>query len=70
MEKIDHTPDPLLAEIEAFIARTGMGPSAFGKYACGNSELVKRLRDGRDVTRGTATKVQQYMAEYSLRQPA
>lgn len=68
-----HTPriaaDPLLAEIERFLARTGMGPSFFGKQAVGNSELVKRLRSGRDVTRATEKRVLAFIAEHSPRQP-
>ena len=39
-------PDPLLKEIEAFLAECPMGESHFGKVAAKNSELIKRLRRG------------------------
>lgn len=57
----------LLSEIRAFLARTGMGPSYFGKVACGNSELVERLQAGKTVTLVTADRVRQYMAEKTER---
>lgn len=46
----------LLAEIDSFLAETGMGASYFGKAAVGNSELVSRLRAGRRVWPETETK--------------
>lgn len=51
----------LLTEIEAFLAKTGMGAAYFGKVAVGNSELVKRLRDGGDVLSGTAARVRAFI---------
>lgn len=53
----------LLSEIRDFLARTGMGPSYFGKVACGNSELVERLEAGKTVTLVTADKIRQFIAE-------
>lgn len=61
----------LLSEIEAFLSQTGMGPTYFGAKACGNAELVKRLRraasDGHRTRRTsvgieTAEKVRAYIA--------
>lgn len=43
----------LLNLIDEFIAETGMGESYFGRYAGAGTELIKRLRDGRDVTTKT-----------------
>ena len=40
-------PNPLLEEIEAFLAETGMGVSYFGKKAANDSNLVQRLRAGK-----------------------
>ncbi len=54
-------PNDLLADIEAFLAETGMGPSYFGKQAAGNSEVVARLREGRRVWPETETKLRAYM---------
>jgi hypothetical protein len=52
----------LLLDIEAFLAETGMGPTYFGKRACGNASLVPRLRDGKSVQLETAEKVRDFIA--------
>lgn len=51
----------LLSDIREFLQRTGMGPSYFGKLACGNSELVERLERGATITLVTAEKVRAFM---------
>lgn len=51
-----------LTEIRAFLNETDMGPSYFGKAACGNSELVERLEAGKTVTLVTAERVREFMA--------
>lgn len=56
---------PLLEAVEAFLAKTGMGPSYFGKKAVGNSELVDRLRAGGDVRTATARRVIEFIRSYS-----
>lgn len=53
----------LLSDIRAFLAETGMGRSYFGKAACGNSELVERLEQGKTITLVTAGKVRAFMDE-------
>lgn len=55
-----HHPD-LLADIEAFLSQTGMGESYFGKRAIGNSEVVKRLRDGGRVWPETEEGLRKFM---------
>lgn len=57
----------LLSEIREFLVETKMGPSYFGKAACGNSELVTRLESGRRVWPDTEEKVRAFIAE---RRPA
>lgn len=52
----------LLSEIREFLSQTGMGPSYFGKAACGNSEVVRRLESGKTVTLATAAKLRAFMA--------
>lgn len=52
----------LLSEIREFLSQTGMGPSYFGKAACGNSEVVRRLAGGKTVTLATAAKLRAFMA--------
>lgn len=39
--------DPLLMQIEAVLALSGVGPTTFGKMAAGDPTLVYRMRDGR-----------------------
>ncbi|TAM96259.1 MAG: hypothetical protein EPN45_21210 [Rhizobiaceae bacterium] len=52
----------LLHEIRNFLAESKMGNSYFGKAACGNSELVNRLENGRTITLETAEKVRAFIA--------
>ena len=54
----------LLAEIERFLARTGMPASSFGKYAVDDGKLVERLRRGGTVTLKTAAAIRRKIAEY------
>lgn len=58
---------PLLTEIRAFLALSGMGETYFGKAAVGNSELVKRLEKGRRVWPDTEEKVRAFIAERSAK---
>jgi hypothetical protein len=53
----------LLDEIEAFLERTGMAPSYFGKRV-GNSDVVARLRKGADVRTRTAAKIRAFMSSH------
>ncbi|MBO3760379.1 hypothetical protein [Ciceribacter sp. L1K22] len=57
--------DVILKQIEAFLSKTGMGASYFGRVAVGNTEVVQRLRDGRSITMATARKLREYMAANS-----
>lgn len=59
----------LLSDIRVFLNKTGMGPSYFGKAACGNSELVRRLENGRTVTLPIAEKIRAFMVERSEGRP-
>jgi phosphopantothenoylcysteine decarboxylase/phosphopantothenate--cysteine ligase len=52
----------LLAEIEAYLARTGATPTKFGLAAVNDGHLVANLRKGNSVTLKTADKVRAYMA--------
>lgn len=55
----------LLSDIREFLAKTGMGKSYFGKVACGNSEVVGRLENGRTVTLATAEKIRSFIASHA-----
>lgn len=52
----------LLTDIDDFLDQTGIGPSYFGKAACGNSELVERLRAGGRVWPETEQQIRDFMA--------
>lgn len=56
--------ESLLEEIEAFLTKSDMGVSYFGKVAAGNSELVTRLRNGSRVWPETAEKVRAYISKH------
>jgi hypothetical protein len=51
----------LLAQIDGFLAETGMGASYFGQRAAMNSELAKRLREGRRVWPDTERMVRNFI---------
>lgn len=54
----------ILFLVNEFLNETGMGPAYFGKKSVGNSELVKRLRNGGDVFSCTERRVRNFMREY------
>lgn len=59
------TDDTLLAQIKAFLERTGMKPTRFGIETLKDGGLVKGLEDGRSLSLKSAAKVVEYMAEHS-----
>lgn len=54
----------ILFLVDEFLEETGMGPAYFGKKSVGNSELVKRLRNGKDIFSSTERRVRNFMREY------
>jgi hypothetical protein len=60
--------DQLLQQIEAFLVATGKTPSAFGKEAVGDTNLVADLRnEGRELRWKTRRRVEGYMTEFRAR---
>ncbi|KKC27310.1 hypothetical protein WP12_03960 [Sphingomonas sp. SRS2] len=57
--------DPLLDEIERFLALTKMKPTRFSLDAVGDAHFVRHLRIGRQYYPRTALKARQYMREYA-----
>jgi len=51
----------LLAEIQAFLARTGLTPSRFGVEAVNDGHLLERLCAGREPRRATVARVRAFM---------
>lgn len=58
----------LLADIDTFLAETGMGEKYFGKVSAGNSEVVPRLRKGGRIWPETEAKIRAFML--TRQQPA
>lgn len=54
----------LLADVEAFLARTGMAPTRLGLDAMADGALVKGLREGRSLSLKNAEKLVTFMATY------
>lgn len=54
----------LLAEIEAYLVRTGTSMTTFGRLAVGDKRLVARLRSGCSVTLVTADAIRLFMRTY------
>lgn len=52
---------PVLIEVEAFLAETGMTATQFGIAALADPKLVFDLRDGRDPRRPTVARIRQYI---------
>jgi len=58
---------PLLAEIEAFLDETGMAATTFGEKAIRDWQLVRRLREGGDVTTRKAEIIRAFIASPAAR---
>ena len=54
----------LLKQIDKFIEETGMGPSYFGRLAGAGTELIPRLRAGKDIHTATELKIKKFMRYY------
>ena len=53
----------LVVKIDKFLKRHNMAGSTFGMLACGNPQIVKRLREGGDILTATAAKLEMFMKE-------
>lgn len=60
-----HTHETFLNKIEAFLERSGMAPTAFGKESVGDPNLVKELRGGRSLGFRLADKVERFIEDKS-----
>lgn len=54
-------PDPILAEIESFLAVSRITATAFGIRALNDPTLVRELRKGRECKRATRAKIQEFI---------
>lgn len=55
--------DPILSEIESYLANRGITATAFGSSAVNDPRLVFDLRDGRELRRTTRKKVEDFMRD-------
>lgn len=58
------TKDSLLADVESFIASTGMSQTAFGVLSVNDRAFVIRLRGGMDPRSSTVDRVRSFMQSY------
>lgn len=61
------TPESFLAEIESFLHRSGMSPTAFGKETVRDPNFVHDLRAGRVPSLRLAATVQEFIREKKRR---
>lgn len=62
--------DELLAEIEAFLTRSGVSATTFGNRCVNDGKLVPRLRSGSSVTLPTADHIRDFIAEHTPAEPS
>jgi len=53
--------EQFLADVEAFLSRSGMSPTTFGKEALGDPVFVFDLRNGRKPGLGSVDRVYDFM---------
>jgi hypothetical protein len=58
------TQTELIAEIEAFVSRTGLAETTLGGRAVKDSRFVSRLREGRNVGIKSVESLRAFMREY------
>lgn len=61
---------PLLPEVEAFLAETGMTPTRFGNEALKDPLFVPQLRTGRDPGGRVMERVREFMRSHRADAPA
>jgi len=54
----------MLAQVEAFLRKSRIAPSRFGRDCIGDSRLVGDLRNGRELRPVTADKVKAFMRDW------
>jgi len=64
------TPDPILAEVEAFLLSADMTPTAFGHRALNDPTLVHELRRGRECKRATRARILDFIQAETAKRAA
>lgn len=55
----------LLSEIKAFIKKTDLSRTAFGRLSCNDPRIIPHLEGGREPTEKFETKIRAFMASYT-----
>lgn len=55
----------LLHDVEAFLARSNMTPTAFGVKVINDGKIVSRLRSGANMTTATIRRVQEFLSAHA-----
>jgi DNA-binding response OmpR family regulator len=67
---MEHTPEhKLIKRIEAFLTRSGMAPTEFGKLAVNDGNLIAQLKSGRELRSRTKSRVLSFIGSHSKRVP-
>lgn len=61
MEQTRFVDHDFLNRIDQFIAERGLTPTTFGVKAINDPDLVRELRDGRELRRKTRERIEQFM---------
>ena len=56
------TQSEVLADIESFLAATGMKTTMFGVRVANNGKLVERMRAGGEMTHKTIVRIESFLA--------
>lgn len=67
---MERTAEILIAEVEAFLDRHEMSPTAFGLASVNDGHFVRDLREGKDIKLSTVDRVIKFMAGRNKIQPA
>lgn len=57
--------DPFLAELKAFLKRTGVSDSRLGRDAVGDPNFMRQVRSGRQIRPRTVERLRKYMLEHA-----
>ena len=52
----------MLGEVDAYLRKSGMAPTAFGRAAVNDPRLVQDLRNGRELRASTQQRIRDYIA--------
>lgn len=61
--------EAFIESVEKFLARSGMAPTAFGREAIGDPNLVQDLREGRSVGLKTAERITAFISQKASPSP-